>query len=120
MNNPSIHSDEFGLVIMLIKNQKSMPIPFGIPYDEKSNYTVSVTVTTNVEFGNKKKFDEARYQFDRFVEQCLSLKGRPYLGGWFSMNQKQKDACYGDDYLHLKKLKKEIDPGNILNPGIWV
>ena len=48
------------------------------------------------------------------LDKCLELGGRPYLYGWHELDDANMQKLYGPDYDRLLKMKRQFDPGNII------
>lgn len=70
---------------------------------------------------NDKNGLEEIFQLHRDVlHACVELEGRPYLAGWYDLNDTIKQKIYGSALEDLKVIKKKIDPHNLFNPGILI
>ncbi|MBU1565838.1 MAG: FAD-binding oxidoreductase [Proteobacteria bacterium] len=108
------------LYIVACDTAETGGIPFSPTYGSTSKMVYSVGFYYMVKYGDKKQLQTAEDHHKQYMRNCLDLKGRPYLYGWHGLSEEQKKQFYGADYLKLKALKKQYDPQNILNPGVFV
>ncbi|MEW5985418.1 MAG: cysteine peptidase family C39 domain-containing protein [Chloroflexota bacterium] len=53
------------------------------------------------------------------LAKCLTLGGRPYLYGWHEMDEQVRRQVYGRAYEELKQLRRQLDPHNLFNTGVF-
>jgi FAD/FMN-containing dehydrogenase len=58
-----------------------------------------------------------RQLFRQGLKLCVAENGRPYLYGFHELDEAAKEHLYGDNYQHLKQLRQQYDPQNLLNRG---
>ena len=108
------------IYVLAIDSAKTRNIPFSPTYGNKHKMLYGAGFYYMVKIGDTDNLRIAKRQLEENMSICLDLGGRPYLYGWHGLSEHQKSYLYRDDYSKLKELKKEYDPKNILNPGIFL
>ncbi|MBU0486061.1 MAG: FAD-binding oxidoreductase [Proteobacteria bacterium] len=108
------------LYIVACDTNQTRGIPFSPTYGNNNPMVYSVGFYYMVKYGNSSQLQTAKEHHQGFMKSCLELKGKPYLYGWHDLTENQKIQFYGEDYTKLKSLKKQHDPANIINPGVFV
>ncbi|MEU1756182.1 geranylgeranylglyceryl/heptaprenylglyceryl phosphate synthase [Micromonospora matsumotoense] len=52
------------------------------------------------------------------LAECLALGGRPYLAGWYDLDEADLQSMYGADLVAVRRLRRELDPHGLFNPGL--
>ncbi|MFY1622033.1 geranylgeranylglyceryl/heptaprenylglyceryl phosphate synthase [Micromonospora sp. WMMD735] len=68
--------------------------------------------------GDRPAVDLVQGLHRRVLAQCLALGGRPYLAGWYDLTEADLQSMYGDDLTTLRRLRRELDPQGLFNPGL--
>ncbi|MCP4678459.1 MAG: FAD-binding oxidoreductase [Deltaproteobacteria bacterium] len=106
--------------ILAINNEKKKRFCMTPDFGQKGKMLYGIGFYHMVRIGDKAQLEAVKTQLEKNTRLCIDLGGRPYLYGWHCLNEEQKKALYSDSYSKIAALKKNKDPGNILNPGVLV
>jgi|SRR5215217_1028063 len=110
--------DDNCLVRMLALKRGEVRWPFDIrSIGTTASRLYGIGIYYRIEPGEDAKAELARQAHRDFLARCLELGGRPYLYGCNELTPELMQRIYGDAYVRLKALRRELDPDGLLNPG---
>ncbi|MFF3855589.1 geranylgeranylglyceryl/heptaprenylglyceryl phosphate synthase [Micromonospora sp. NPDC002575] len=68
--------------------------------------------------GDRAGVERVQGMHRRALAECLALGGRPYLAGWYDLAEADLQSMYGADLAALRRLRRELDPHGLFNPGL--
>ncbi len=89
------------------------------PFEASSFGTSSLKILVGfypiVPQGDEEGLQKVKEMMRIMLAECVRQGGRPYLYGWHEMHAAMKEQLYGQAYLELHHLRKELDPDNLYN-----
>lgn len=109
----------WGIYILGTHKTKPTPFPFVPSSLPTSPFVCSIGIYHIIPENNVNSVQKIQDVLEQLLDKCISLGGRPYLYGTYPWTPQRLSQTYGEDYTALLKLKQELDPQNLVNPGVF-
>ena len=90
------------------------PFPFEICGALSPSIKFGVGIYNTVPQDDRRGLNQVTRAMKICLDKCLELEGRPYLYGWHDLDAAGMQELYGPDYDRFLELKRQHDPGNII------
>jgi FAD/FMN-containing dehydrogenase len=82
----------------------------------RDGLTLSVGFYTMLPPGDAGARARVRAALAECLARCVALGGRPYLYGWYELDEATRRGLYGDDWTRFLALRARHDPHGVLGP----
>ncbi len=103
-----------GVYLLAARNGATFPFDGRFGSDEQ---VYGLGLYALVPDGDAERRAQAEALLATVTSRCLGLGGRPFLWGWQRLSDAQLAATYGAAHARLAALRREADPGGLLNRG---
>ncbi len=103
-----------------IHKNDALRLPYGAQVADGKRYNVLIGTGYALPSFDPDALAKVEAFLEKLQDVATRMKARPYLTGWYRLDEEKKRAVFGDDFNTLKRLKNDVDPDRLLNPGVWI